>query len=199
MKKNNFGEIVAGYSIPVFNERELRAGAGLLFLFAGIAFSQAFFNQNLVYIKLLIVVFFIDFSIRLFINPKYAPSLILGRIFVSNQKPEYTGAKQKKFAWGLGFLMAASMFIIVIILGIGGGLPLAFCIACLSFLFFEAALGICLGCKMYELFTKEKPQLCPGLVCEVQLKEDIQKLNRKQIITLVVFLSLVIKALFLLN
>jgi hypothetical protein len=27
-----FGEIVTGYEIPVFNEREVRAGAGILFL-----------------------------------------------------------------------------------------------------------------------------------------------------------------------
>jgi hypothetical protein len=28
-------------------------------------------------------------------------------------------------------------------------------------------LGICLGCKVYNLFSKEKAQLCPGGVCEI--------------------------------
>jgi hypothetical protein len=35
--------------------------------------------------------------IRVYINPKYSPLLILGGFIVRNQKPEYVGAKQKKF------------------------------------------------------------------------------------------------------
>jgi hypothetical protein len=33
-------------------------------------------------------------------------------------------------------------------------------------LFFEAAFGICLGCKVYNLFNQKQAQLCPGGVCE---------------------------------
>ncbi len=32
-KTIQFGEIVEGYNIPVLNEREVRASAGILFLF----------------------------------------------------------------------------------------------------------------------------------------------------------------------
>jgi hypothetical protein len=35
-----FGEKVAGYEIRVFNEREVRAAAGIVFLFAFIAFMN---------------------------------------------------------------------------------------------------------------------------------------------------------------
>ena len=36
-----FGENVEGYDIPVLNEREIRAAAGILFLFAFIAIASA--------------------------------------------------------------------------------------------------------------------------------------------------------------
>lgn len=197
MKKNNFGEHAQGYSIPVFNEREVRAAAGILFLGAGISFAQAFLNQNFTYLKIFLVFFFIDFVIRLFINTRYSPTLVAGRMMVSNQKPEYTGAPQKKFAWYLGFGMSATMLVLVFLLGVSGPITLLFCVTCLSFFFFEVAFGICVGCKMYEWFTKEKPQLCPGAVCEIQIKEPIQEVSLLQKIILFVFIVLVVLVLCL--
>jgi hypothetical protein len=41
-----FGEKVAGYEIRVFNEREVRAAAGIVFLFAFIAFMNGFLTGN---------------------------------------------------------------------------------------------------------------------------------------------------------
>jgi len=35
-------------------------------------------------------------------------------------------------------------------------------------LFFEIAFGICIGCKVCNAFNKDKAQLCPGGVCEVE-------------------------------
>ena len=40
------------------------------------------------------------------------------------------------------------------------------CGLCLVFMFFESAFGICIGCKVYNLFNQEQAQLCPGGVCE---------------------------------
>ena len=37
-----FGQTIEGYSIPVINEREARAGAGILFFFAMISFFNSF-------------------------------------------------------------------------------------------------------------------------------------------------------------
>ena len=95
----SFGEKVHDYDIPIFNEREVRAAAGLLFLGAIIAFMNAFLVQNFDLLKVFVVIFFLDFTLRMFVNPRYAPSMILGRVFIRNQKPEYAGAPQKKFAW----------------------------------------------------------------------------------------------------
>ena len=94
-----FGEDVKGYEIPVLNEREIRAAAGILFLTMFIAILTVIMKGNFVPLKFAIVIFLTDMLIRVFINPKFAPTLILGRLIVRNQTPEYVGARQKKFAW----------------------------------------------------------------------------------------------------
>jgi hypothetical protein len=55
------------------------------------------------------------------------------------------------------------------------------CLMCLVFLFFESAFGICLGCKFYSMFSKEKAQYCPGEVCDIKSRQEIQKTSRAQI------------------
>jgi hypothetical protein len=79
---------------------------------------NAFLVGNYEILKVFVVIFFLDFTIRLFVNPRYAPSMILGRIAVHNQVPEYAGAPQKRFAWAIGWVMALTMIIIVNILEI---------------------------------------------------------------------------------
>ena len=97
-----FGEKIKEFDVRVLNEREVRASAGILFCFAMIAFMNAWLIGNFNILKIFIITFLIDFFIRIFINPKYSPSIILGRIMVRNQKPEYVGAPQKRCAWGIG-------------------------------------------------------------------------------------------------
>ncbi len=69
-----------------------------MFLFALIAFTTAWFKGDFYPTKLVIVAFFIDFFIRVIINPRYAPTLIMARWMVNNQNAEYVGAPQKRFA-----------------------------------------------------------------------------------------------------
>jgi hypothetical protein len=176
-----FGEKKQGYNVRVLNEREIRASAGILFLFAMISFMNAWLNGNFDYIKIFIIAFLLDFFIRIFINPKYAPSLIIGRVFVRNQKVEYVGAPQKKFAWILGFILASTMFYLVVLNDMIGPINLYICLICLTLLFFESAFGICIGCKIYNIFNTEKARLCPGWVCETTQKEEIQTISLFQI------------------
>ena len=180
-----FGEKVKGYDVRVLNEREVRAGSGILFLVAIMAFMNVWLIGDLNLIKIFIVFFLLDFFIRIFINPRFAPSLVLARLIVGNQKPEYTGAPQKRFAWIVGFILASTMFYLMILNNILGPVNFAICLACLVFLFFETAFGICIGCKVYNLFNKKKAELCPGGVCEVRTKEKIQKVNWVQIMILI--------------
>ncbi len=102
-----FGEDVEGYNIPVLNEREIRASAGILFLLVLISLMLILFKGDFLPTKYVITVLLTDFIIRVFVNPKFSPSLIIGRLIVRNQVPEYVGAKQKKFAWVIGVVLAA--------------------------------------------------------------------------------------------
>ena len=151
-----FGEDVDGYNIPVLNEREIRAAAGILFLVTFISLMFIAFKENFVPIKYVITFFLADFMIRVFINPKFAPTLILARLIVGHQTPEYVGAAQKKFAWIIGVVLAATMFVFFNIVNAYSPITGIICLICLIFLFFESAFGICLGCKFYPLFFKDK-------------------------------------------
>jgi hypothetical protein len=175
-----FGEVVDGYAVRVLNEREARAGAGILFVFAILSFLYAFRTMDFRYTSIFITFFMVDFFIRVVVNPKYAPSLIVGRFFVSRQKPEYVGAAQKRFAWSIGLALSVVMFALVVIMEMMTPIKIYICVTCLILLFSETAFGICIGCVLYNLISKTPPTLCPGGVCEVRVKEDIQRINPLQ-------------------
>ena len=177
-----FGENITSYSVPMLNEREIRAGAGILFFIGLITFMIAILTNNFIPAKFMIIGFLIDFIIRI-INPKYAPSLVIARFFVSGQTPEFVGAKQKRFAWMVGVILAIIMFYTMVINDIRGPVNVIICGSCLLLLFIESVLGICLGCKLYNLFDKEQAQYCAGGVCEIKEKHPIQKINIQQIIS----------------
>jgi hypothetical protein len=180
-----FGEDVEGYEIPVLNEREIRAAAGMLFL--------------LMFVAILTVIMKGDLTIRVFINPKFAPTLILGRLIVRNQTPEYVGARQKKFAWKIGFALASVMFALVVVVNSYSPVTGLVCFICLIFLFFESAFGICLGCKFYPLFFKDKVQYCPGEVCDIKSRRDIQKTSFSQMLVVLVFIGFILLMVVLFN
>jgi hypothetical protein len=192
----NFGETVEGFDIPVLNEREIRASAGILFLLTFTALMLIIFKGDFLLIKFVITMFLVDFMIRVFINPKFSPSLIIGRMIVRNQVPEYVGAKQKKFAWTIGVVLAAVMFVFMVIINSYSPITGITCLICLLFLFFESAFGICLGCKFYPLFFKDKVQYCPGEVCDIKSKQDIQKISLAQILIVLGFIAFIVLMVF---
>ena len=59
-----FGEDVEGYSIPVLNEREIRAAAGILFLATYTSLLLILLKGNFLPIKVVIPVFLADFIIQ---------------------------------------------------------------------------------------------------------------------------------------
>ncbi|MDP3437713.1 MAG: DUF4395 domain-containing protein [Bacteroidales bacterium] len=194
-----FGETVEGYNIPVLNEREIRAAAGILFLATFISLMFILFKENFVPIKYVITFFLADFLIRVFISPRFSPSLILARLIVRNQTPEYVGAPPKKFAWIIGVVLSATMFYFFIIENAYSPITGIICLICLVFLFFESAFGICLGCLFYPLFFKNKTLYCPGDVCEVKKKQDIQKTSIGQILVLLAFIAFIILTAYFMN
>ena len=194
-----FGENVEGYKIPVLNEREIRASAGILFLGLIISLMQILYKSDFLMVKYFITIFLVDFAIRVFINPKYSPTLILGRLAVRNQTPEYVGAAQKKVAWLIGLFLSATMFTFMVIVNSYSPITGIICLVCLIFTFFESVFGICLGCKFYKMIYRDKAQYCPGEVCDIKSKQDIQKISGAQILIVLGFTTFIIVTAVLFN
>ena len=166
-KTLQFGLHHPDYAVPVLNERAVRASAGILFFMGFIAFMNAWLVGNFQPTRVFVLLFLMDFGIRIFINPQYAPSLIIGQWFVRKQQPEYVGAPQKRFAWAIGFVLALLMSYLMVFNSMVGPMNLLVCGVCLALMFAETAFGICIGCKIYNAFNQDKAQLCPGGVCDV--------------------------------
>jgi hypothetical protein len=186
-----FGETVPGYDVPVLNEREVRAAAGILFFFALVSFLNSWLMGNFRLTQIFVIAFLIDFTIRIFINPKYSPSMILGRFAVRKQLPEWAGAPQKHFAWAIGWTLAVLMFYLIVLNNVIGPINLFVCATCLTLLFFESAFGICLACKIYNAFSRQPAQHCPGGVCEVFTPHASQKVGAGGVAIVLMFLALI--------
>lgn len=194
-----FGENVFGYNIRVLNEREIRAGAGLLFVLMFISIMLAIIQAEFTLLKYAVMIFLADMLIRVIVNPKYSPVLILGRFFVRNQVPEYVGAVQKKFAWVIGIALGSTMFVLINLMNTFSVITGLICMICLIFLFFESAFGICLGCKFYSWIYKEKAQYCPGEVCEIKDRQEIQRTNLAQWVVVISFVAYIVGLVYFLN
>lgn len=187
-----YGEKVPGYSEGVVNEREARATAGIMFLLGMIVIFVGIGYNHIIVARVYLAFIFIDFNIRI-INPKYSPAMMLGRFFVQNQIPEYVGALQKRFAWTLGWFISLPMIYWFVLNWDITFYKVLICVLCLTLLFMEAALSICVGCKMYTFFTNKQAKNCPGGVCEIRTKDQIQTFNPIQkIITIAMFIALIV-------
>lgn len=179
-----YGEKVPGYEVRVLNEREARAAAAVLFVGAFLGLTNGVMLGTAVFSEYFVSFFALDFSMRV-IQPRYAPSLLFGRFFVRDQTPEYVGAEQKRFAWLIGMIIAWPMFYYLVIDFQPNPIKVLVCLICMGLLFFESAFSICLGCKIFNLIKKEKATHCPGGVCEMRIKDPIQKFNPVQKVILV--------------
>ncbi len=179
MKEKNeffqFGNEVKGYEYRVLNERAVRATAGIMLVVAITGFARAYFLQEYMLLKIVVISFFIDFFLKTLITPNLSPYGFLGKLIVRKQKPDFVGAIQKRFAWSIGLLMSGTMLILFVFMGIRGTIPLIFCSICLTFMWFETSFGICVGCKIYHFLLDKgimrRPEVmptCPGGVCEVR-------------------------------
>ena len=177
MKIFSFGNYVEGINYKVLNERQVRAGSGIMFLFGLVAFINGLILKNYSVIPYISGFLLLSFLIAVFINPKFSPTMLLGSIFVWKQTPLHIGAVQKRFAWSLGIALSTAIFILSIFLLKDASYftPLCrLCIICLILLYLETAFGICVGCKIYYLSIKMKlikePETrpnCMGDSCDV--------------------------------
>lgn len=176
------GTIIPGLTIngkpapyPVLNERSVRAGAGVMLMLGVSAFSLALLQQDFLLLKIVVILFFIDFFTKVVLGPKFSPISNIANLIVKKQKPEYVGAIQKRFAWSIGLFMASLMILLLYVLDVRGPINLAVCLMCLTFMWLESSCGICVGCKIYygliRLGLIKEPEFlpaCPGGACPIK-------------------------------
>jgi len=163
--KHEFGQSVPGIEFGVFNERAVRAAAGLLFLVGFSGWWLAALTEDYGLLRAFGALFMLDMAIRLFGSHRFSPSMAIAALVVRPQRPEWVDAAPKKIAWYLGFGLVTVSCLAMGWFGLTGLLPLVLCAICISFLFMESAFGICIGCELARRFSKQAPRLCPGDVC----------------------------------
>jgi len=169
----SFGQRVAGLEAPAFNETEVRAAAGLTMVVGAIAFSYAYFDKNYIPLQAVTTFFFIEFAIRVTIGLQASPVGLVSRWLTSSRPQEWVSAKPKRFAWTLGLGMSFAMMIITNS-GIRGYLPRTICLICLTLMWLESVMGLCVGCEIHRWlvrrgWAKDDPgfELCAGGRCNV--------------------------------
>lgn len=183
--------VIDGVPAPygVVNEREIRAAAGIMLVLGLTAFFGVFYEKNVALAFWIVLAFWGDFVLKVFIGPEWSYFGRIGAWIVHRQKPEYVGAIQKRFAWSIGLALSSIVFILIgkIFLFSNGtcgtsvfGLspcfaPMLLCSLCLFFMWLESAAGICVGCQIYSWLLErgwiEKPTYrpaCPGGVCSIE-------------------------------
>ena len=156
----SFGQKIPGLAsngrqlrAAVFDENEVRAAAGLTMVTGAVAFSFAYFDKQYVPLQVVASLFFVEFLIRVTVGIHHSPFGLVARAITFGRPPEWVSAKPKRFAWSLGLGMAFAMTVITNS-GIRGYLPRTICLICLTLMWLESALGLCLGCKIHGLLVR---------------------------------------------
>ena len=162
----------SGSRIAVVNENEVRAAAGLTMVVGAVAFSYAYFAKQYVPLRVAASLFFVDFLLRLTVGLGYSPVGVVARWIARTRPSEWVSLTPKRFAWTLGLTMALAMTVITNV-GIRGWLPRTICLICLTLMWMESVLGLCVGCRIYGLLVgrgwiRAAPggDGCAGGVCE---------------------------------
>jgi len=177
----SFGDYVEGINYKVLDERVIRGSTGIMLFIAVIAAINGFILKKYIVIPYMVGFLALNFLIGIFINPKFAPTMIISKLFVRKQSPLYFGAFQKRFAWSLGLALSLTIFILSFYLLQDETYfdPVCLlCLICIALLYMESAFGICVGCKLYDLAIllkiikapAEKPN-CMGDACAIDIKE----------------------------
>jgi hypothetical protein len=158
---------------PVVNERAVRATAGIVMLLAAIVIAIAYFDKNYTPVRIVSVLVAADFALRQVAGlTPLSPIGTLGTFLVRNQRPEWVGATQKRFAWALAFGMALLIAILTNAGVHGLGVQLIG-FTLIGLLWLESVVGFCVGCFIYsrliraDLIHPEDTPACGGNSCEI--------------------------------
>lgn len=155
----SFGEYTEGKSYKTVDEHQMKANASVMLIVGIIAFMNGFMLQNYIALPFITGFLVVNFMIGLFINPKFSPTMIIAKIMTKDKEPLPIGAIQKKFAWSLGLILTATIFVLSIMLLEKPELfntLCMLCLVCITILYFESVFGVCIGCKLYQLALKMK-------------------------------------------
>ena len=159
---------LAGHDFPVVNERSVRASAGLLLIFGLFGWFQLLYTGDQGLIRTFALTFVFELAVRIVLGVRWAPVLLIGSFLVRKQSAEWSELRPKETAWIIGLFYAAiACYAIAWVPGLPSWAMLATCGVCLLLLFFESAIGFCLGCWIHSRFSKTPPQLCPSGSCRV--------------------------------
>jgi hypothetical protein len=157
------------------NENEVRAAAGLTMVIGAVAFSYAYFSKQYVPLQAAASLFLIDFVMRVTVGLRFSPVGVVARALTARRPPDWVSARPKRFAWSLGMMMALAMTVITNV-GIRGLLPRTICLICLTLMWMESALGVCVGCKLHGLLSRRgwtTPgfELCNDGTCQPEVSQ----------------------------
>src|SRR3954470_24042979 len=169
------GRTVDGVELhaAVVDENQVRAAAGLTMVLGAVAFSLAYFNHQYILLQVVSTLFFVEFLSRLTVGLRVSPIGVIARTMTLRQVPDWVSEKPKRFAWTLGLGMTFSMTIITNS-GIRGMLPRTICATCLTLMWMESVLGLCLGCQIHAALVRrgwlaKDPdyEVCANGVCDL--------------------------------
>lgn len=159
----------------VVNENAIRASAGLMFALAFLTMIYTYLTKDFMMVKIVVPLFWVSFFLLVFVGPNASPFSIISNWLSAWRPPEYVGAVQKRFAWGIGFMMATIMMVAIFVFKVKGMLPLSICGLCVLFMWLESSVGFCVGCKIYAFLRAKKlikePEfapICAGGACSIK-------------------------------
>ncbi len=158
----------------VVNEKQARAAAGITMAAGAVAFVYANFEKLFWPIRTVSTLFFVDFLIRVTRGLERSPSGLFAGWMTRRETPQWVSARPKRFAWTLGLVMASAMAVITNS-GIHGPLPRTICLICLTLMWLEAVLGLCLGCEIYGFMVRRgwraadtAYEICANGACDLE-------------------------------
>ena len=157
----------------VVNEHAVRAAAGVTLVIGSVAFCIALFDGKFLPLQVTSVLFFVEFLVRTTAGFEYSPVGVLAHRMTRRMPPDWVSAKPKLFAWRLGLTLSTAMMVITNS-GIRGLLPRTICLICMTLMWMETALGLCLGCEIHGRLVRRgwatkdpEIEVCAHSACEL--------------------------------
>jgi hypothetical protein len=165
-----------GLHAAAVNEHQARGAAGITLALGAVAFVYANFDKLFWPIRTVSACFTVDFLLRVTAGLERSPIGLAAGWMVRRQDPLWVSVKPKRFAWTIGLAMGLVMTVITNS-GIHGPLPRTICLLCLTLMWMEAALGLCLGCELYGIMVRRgwrAPdrafEICAHGACDLEVR-----------------------------